>query len=113
MNAVSVDSGKPWAVTGEERAVALEIVLLKRTYVFPWTQFLYAEGGADEVRLVFAVHDVVVRSSGLDSLLAEVAAQRVTLIREPFRSDRFPVTERRCIREIVIQKIEADRQAWQ
>jgi hypothetical protein len=112
VNTVSVDSGKAWAVTGEERAAALEVVLLKRTYVLPWTQFLYAEGGADEVRLVFAAHDVIVRGSGLDSLLAEVAGQRLTAIREPFRSDRLLVTERRFIREIVVQKVEADRQEW-
>jgi hypothetical protein len=109
MNAVSVDSGKAWAVTGEERPAALEIVLLKCTYVFPWTQFLYAEGGADEVRLAFAAHDVIVRGSGLESLLADLAAQRVTIMREPSRTDRFSASERRFIREIMVQKVEADR----
>jgi hypothetical protein len=108
MNAVSVDSGKAWAVTGEERAAALEIVLLKRTYVLPWAQFLYAEGGADEVRLVFAAHDVIVRGSGLDSLLADLAGQKVALLREPSRPERFSAVERRFIREIVVQKVETE-----
>ena len=35
MNAVSVDSGKPWVVARDERAVALEVVLLKQTWVLP------------------------------------------------------------------------------
>jgi hypothetical protein len=109
MSAVSADSGKGWAVTGEERPTALEIVLLKCTYVFPWTQFLYAEGCTDEVRLAFAAHDVIVRGSGLESLLADLAAQRVTIMREPLRADRFFAAERRSIREILVQKVEGDR----
>jgi hypothetical protein len=109
MNAVSVDRGKAWIIAGDERAVALEIVLLKRTYVLPWAQFLYAEGGADEVRLVFAAHDVIVRGSGLESLLADLAGQRVTVMGEPLRSDRLSAPEGRSIREIVVQKVEADR----
>jgi len=38
MNAVSADSGKPWSIAPDERTAALEIVLLKRTYVLPWDQ---------------------------------------------------------------------------
>jgi hypothetical protein len=109
MNTVSVDRGKAWVITGGERAAALEIVLLKRTYVLPWAQFLYAEGGADEVRLVFAAHDVIVRGSGLNSLLADLAGQRLALLREPSRPERFSAPEGRSIREIVVQKVEADR----
>ena len=48
MNAVSVDRQRNWKAIGPERQTGLEIVLLKRTYVFPWSQFLYAEGGDDE-----------------------------------------------------------------
>jgi len=85
-------------------------VLLKRTYVLPWAQFLYAEGEADEVRLVFAAHDLIVRGSGLESLLADLAEQRLALLREPSRPDRFSPAGGRFIREIVVQKVEADRQ---
>ena len=108
MNAVSVGSRKAWSVTGDERASALEIVLLKCTYILPWSQFLYAEGGADEVRLVFAAHDVIVRGRGLESLLEDVAAQRVALMREPPRADRFSAGSVQLIREIVVQKVEAE-----
>ncbi len=89
MNAVSADNGKPWSIAPDERTAALEIVLLKRTYVLPWSQFLYAEGGEDEIRLVFVAHDVVVRGSGLSVLLADLAAQRVAAMREPSRTRAF------------------------
>jgi hypothetical protein len=105
MNADSVDSGKSWIVT-TERAAAVEIVLLKRTYVLPWSQLLYAEGADDEVRIVFVAHDVIVRGNGLGPLLADVAAQRVAVIQEPSRPDRFHRAVGRFIREIVVQKIE-------
>ena len=108
MNTVLPDSGAPWTVNLEERVAALEIVLLRRTYVLPWTQLLYAEGGDDEVRIVFAAHDIVVRGFGLVALLADVAAQRVAVLREPTRADRFHKNIRRMIREIIVQKAEKD-----
>jgi hypothetical protein len=108
MNTVLPDSGAPWTVNLEERVAALEIVLLRRTYVLPWTQLLYAEGGDDEVRIVFAAHDIVVRGFGLAALLADVAAQRVAVLREPTRADRFHNNTRRMIREIIVQKAERD-----
>ena len=108
MNTALCDSGTPWTVNLEERTPALEIVLLRRTYVLPWSQFLYAEGGEDEVRIVFAAHDIVVRGFGLAALLADVAAQRVAVLREPTRADRFHNNTRRMIREIIVQKAERD-----
>lgn len=105
MITASVDNGKAWAVTAEERAAALEIVLLKQTYILPWTQFLYAEGREEELRLVFATHDVVVRGSGLETLAPEISAQRVTLMRETTRAARFAGTGP-FIREIVVSKVE-------
>ena len=69
--------------------VALEVVLLGRTYLLPWTQFLYAEGRDDEVRLLFATHDIVARGSGLSALLADVAAQRLIGMDEPSRAEKF------------------------
>ena len=44
MTTVSSDNPKTWIATTDERPSALEVILLKRTYVLPWTQFLYAEG---------------------------------------------------------------------
>jgi hypothetical protein len=109
MNMASADSRKSWSVNLEERPAALEISLLKRTYVLPWNQFLYAEGGNDEVRAVFAMHDVVIRGSGLDELLADIATQRIAVIHEPSRTDRFSSTGSRFIREIMVQRNEAGR----
>ena len=108
MNTVLSDSGTPWTVNLEERTPALEIVLLRRTYVLPWSQFLYAEGGEDEVRIVFAAHDIVVRGSGLAAMLTDVAAQRMAVLREPTRADRFSGSGGRMIREIIVQKTEQD-----
>ena len=50
MSTVLADNPKAWK-TRQERPAALEIILLKRTYVLPWAQFLYAEGDNDEVRI--------------------------------------------------------------
>jgi hypothetical protein len=107
MNTVSADSRKSWSVSVDGRIAALEIALLKRTYVLPWNQFVYAEGGDDEVRAVFATHEVVIRGAGLTALLADLAAQNVTVIQEPRRADRFQSSADRFIRELVVQKLEA------
>jgi hypothetical protein len=107
MNTVSADSRKSWSVSLDDRVAALEIALLKRTYVLPWNQFVYAEGGDDEVRAVFATHEVIIRGSGLDELLNGIAAQQVEVMYEPSRTDRFSSTGPRFIREIVVQKNEA------
>src|SRR5438552_4128361 len=48
----SVDSERPWRTVRGANQNSLELVLIGRTYVLPWIQFLYAEGGEDEVRLV-------------------------------------------------------------
>src|ERR1700680_3528150 len=85
----SVADKKPWAVDRERRSYGLRVVLPKRTYVLPWAQFLYAEGAPDTVRAVFSMHDVVVTGCGLEPLLADFAAQAVTVLREPLRSETF------------------------
>lgn len=80
----------PWSVNTEpQRNPALQLILLKRTFVLPWSRFIYAEGDLSEVRAAFTTHDVVVTGYGLDRLLADLAAQRVIAIRQPARSDRF------------------------
>jgi hypothetical protein len=107
MSTVSADSRRGWEVSLDDRATALEIALLKRRYVLPWHQFLYAEGGDDEVRAVFAMHEVIVRGAGLGVLLADLASQNVTVIREPTRADRFQSSSEQFIREVVVQKVEA------
>jgi len=107
MNTASADSRKSWSVSSDDRANALEVALLKRTYVLPWHQFVYAEGGDDEVHAVFATHEVIVRGTGLTALLAALAAQNVTVIQEPTRADRFQSSGDRFIREVIVEKNDA------
>jgi len=88
--------------------LALQVVLLKRTYVLPWSQFLYAEGGNDEVRLTFATHDVLVKGSNLEPLLAAIAEHGLLQIAESSRADRFLNPASANIREITVEKAEQD-----
>jgi hypothetical protein len=109
VNTASVDKSKaPWVISAADQPPALEIVHRRQTVIISWNQFVYAEGGADEVRIAFASHDVVLRGVGLDPLLRAIAANRVALIRESDRSERFPHPADRFIREIVVRKIEAE-----
>ena len=90
---ISAGEAKAWEVETGQRPYGLQVVRLKRIYVLPWTQFLYAEGSSEEVKAVFSTHDVVVQGSDLTALLADLAAQRVTILKEPARSDRFTAAE--------------------
>ena len=107
MNTASVDKA-PWVISAADQPPALEIVLLRQTVIMSWNQFVYAEGGDDEVRIAFASHDVVVMGAGLGPLLHAIAAHRVALIRESGRSEHFPGQVGRFIREIVVRKMEAE-----
>jgi hypothetical protein len=78
-----------WPVTAEHRAPALEVEVPKCTYVLPWNRFLYAEGDASEVRAFFSTHDLIIQGCGLDRLLSDLAAQRVAVLKQPIRADRF------------------------
>jgi hypothetical protein len=108
MNAASVDS-EYQGRTIRERPSGLEIALLKRTYVLPWNQFLYAEGGEDEIRLVFATHDVVIAGSGLGSMLSDLAEQRIGRLNEPTRAERMDAFGTTRIREIRVEKVDGLR----
>src|ERR1051325_5070102 len=100
----SVDNDRPWRTGREPNQNSVELVLIGRTYVLPWTQFLYAEGGEDEIRLVFATHDVLVRGAGLHVLLADVAAHRLVGLNEPLRAESFTAKTGACIREWIVTK---------
>src|SRR5438876_58374 len=101
MITVSSDNTKTGIAATDERPSALEVILLKRTYVLPWTQFLYAEGGEDEVRLAFATHDVVVNGSHLDLLLADLLRPEVEAASRAGKSREVPPRKRtadnRCL----------------
>lgn len=105
MSTALADNPKVWK-TRQERPATLEIVLLRRTYVLPWSQFLYAEGDNDEVRIAFATHDVIVNGSGLEVLLADLAAQRIAQLHAPSRPDQFEKESAPRIRAIDVLKIE-------
>src|SRR5438552_10818106 len=106
MTTVSSDNPKTWIAPTDQRPSFLEVILLKRTYVLPWTQFLYAEGGEDEVRLAFATHDVVVNGSHLDLLLSDLSGQRLRLLREPARAERFRHESGPQITGVSVRKVE-------
>jgi hypothetical protein len=92
--------------TANSQTAGLQINLIKRTYVFPWSQFLFAEGDADEIRMTFSTHDVVISGGKLDTLLPEIAAQRVNLIKEPVRTESFTSFSGLRITGIFIKKAE-------
>jgi hypothetical protein len=105
MNTASADNPRSWWVSADERVNALEVALRKQTYVLPWHQFLYAVGGDDEVRAVFAMHEVIVKGAGLTALLSDLAAQTVSVIREPIRADRFLSSGDRGIRDVFVREL--------
>ncbi len=94
------------AASRSHRRAGLEVILLKQTLVLPWSQFLYAEGGDDQVRLVFSTHDIVVSGNRLGPLLAEVSAQRVSRLREPTRTEKFTHDTGPQISGILVRKLE-------
>ena len=84
----------------------LQIKLIKRTYILPWSQFLFAEGDADEIRMTFSTHDVVISGGKLDTLLPDIAIQRVSLLKEPVRAESFASFSGLRITGISIKKVE-------
>ena len=106
MTSVSTDSHERWKGTAHEGPACLVVILVKRTYVLPWSQFLYAEGGDDEVRLAFTTHDVLVNGSQLGSLMADLSGQRVSLLREPARAEKFRHEGGSQITGVSVQKVE-------
>jgi hypothetical protein len=75
--------------------------------VLPWAQFLYAEGAPDTVRAVFSMHDVIVTGCGLEALLADFAAQAVTLLQQPLRAETFLPASGPRVLAVEVRRIEA------
>lgn len=100
------DSQRGWIAAAHDRPASMEIKLLKRTFVLPWSQFIYAEGSNDEVRLAFATHDVVVIGGDLGSLLEDLSAQRVSQLWEPVRAERSGTESGPRITSISVRKVE-------
>ena len=92
----------------ERRVYGLQIMLLKRMYVLPWSQFLYAEGTTEEVHAIFSTHDVVVKGSDLSSLLSDFASQQITVLKEPVRADKFTNAAGPRVSQLEVRRIETD-----
>ena len=92
--------------THGNHATGLQVRLIKRTYVFPWSQFVFAEGDADEIRIAFSTHDVVITGAKLDTLLTDITAQRVSSLKEPVRAEKFASFSNSQITKISIKKAE-------
>lgn len=102
----SASDERPWTIDTEQRLFGLEVILLKRSYVLPWSQFLYAEGTSEEVRTVFTTHDLLVKGSGLASLLSDLAAQQIRVLKEPARADKFASTAGPRITAVTVKAAE-------
>ena len=102
----SVGEARPWTIDRERRPYGLRVVLPKRTYVLPWAQFLDAEGAPDTVRAVFSMHDVEVTGCGLEALLADFAAQVVTVLQQPPRAEQFAPAPGPRVATVEVRRIE-------
>jgi hypothetical protein len=90
----------------DDRAgLGIHIKLLKQSFVFPWSQLVYAEGPEAEVRIAFTTHDVIVRGHGLSSLLEDVATQRLTHLRELARTEKFNPASRPHITALIVSRV--------
>lgn len=79
-----------WAISQQGQMVrSLRVELRQRTYVLPWSLFLFAEGTDAEVRLTFHTHVILVQGAGLTSLLSDLAEQNVKQLVEPDRTAKF------------------------
>jgi hypothetical protein len=93
-------------VSNENQGSNLEVVLLKKTFVLPWSQFLFAEGGEEEIRLAFSTHDVVVTGSRLEKLLEDLSTRKTNRLLEPGRTDRFGSSFGLQIASIFVKKVD-------
>lgn len=80
---------RAWQIAQMGRCPALVVRLRQRSYVFPWSLFLYAEGTDAAVRATFHTHVVSVEGAGLTRLLSDLAAQSVSELVEPDRTAKF------------------------
>jgi len=100
-----LSDSKTWIAREHDRPAGMEIQLLKRTLVLPWSQFLHAEGDDDMIIVTYATHGISISGAGLRSLLTDLCNQRVSLLREPARAYRFASDPGPRITSILIQKV--------
>jgi hypothetical protein len=106
MRSVSADKRAAWSISTDGPIQGIQIDLLKQTVIFPWSQFLYAEGDDTQIRIIFAMHEVTVVGSGLSLLLVDVREQCVVRLREPGRTGEFIAEPGPRITRIWLRKLE-------
>jgi hypothetical protein len=70
-------------------AAGLQVQTRERAYSFPWSQFLFAEGDSESLRLAFSTHDVNVAGARLDGLLPMINSQRIDCLKSQCRAESF------------------------
>ncbi len=106
MRSVSAGEPRAWSICTDGPIQGFQIDLLKQTVVFPWSQFLCAEGDDAEIRLTFATYEITVKGAGLTLLLADMREQRAVLLEEPRRAERFAAESWPRITGISLRKLE-------
>jgi len=100
------DSQKSWIAREHDRPAGMEIRLMKQRVVLPWSQFLYADGTNEKIQIAFSTHDIEISGYALGSLLEVLAEQRVSVLQEPVRAERFSTDPGPRITSISIRRVE-------
>jgi len=87
-------------------SAGLQIHLFTRTYVFPWSQFLFAEGDSGEIRMAFSTHDVIITGGRLDMRLEKITVQGISSLREAIRAESMGPNSGSEITNIVVNKVD-------
>jgi hypothetical protein len=106
MTSNSSDSQRSWIAREHDRPAGIEIRLMKQTVVLPWSQFLYADGTNEKIQIAFSTHDIAISGYALGSLLTGLAEQRVSVMQEPVRAERFSTDPGPRITSILIRRVE-------
>ena len=87
-------------------SAGLQIQLFTKTYVFPWSQFLFAEGDSGEIRMAFSTHDVTITGVRLDMLLEKITVQKISNLREAPRAESMGQNSGLNITNIVVKNVD-------
>jgi len=82
----------------------LRVVLAKDTFLLPWSHFLFAKGGSDEILMAFSTHNIVITGRGLDNLLSNIENQQVNSLVMPNRADKFVTSPKYQITGTTVEK---------
>jgi hypothetical protein len=77
-----------WEIEDSEiRPASLVIELRKSSFILPWFRFVYAEGDASQIEIVFSTHIVSILGHGLGGLLNGISSQRLVRITQPTENE--------------------------